>query len=152
MTPVGKIVKLLLALIAAGVIAAGLVGCQKDAAPAQPEAPKAAAPKTEPAKTETAKPAAPADSNAARKVEIRVTEEGYEPSPITLKKGEPVELTVTRTTDATCATEFVLDEHKIDQKLPLNEAVTIRFTPNESGELKYGCAMGKMISGRFKVE
>ena len=33
-----------------------------------------------------------------------------------------------------------------------NEAVTLRFTPSKSGELRYGCAMGKMISGVFVVQ
>ena len=36
--------------------------------------------------------------------------------------------------------------------LPLNERVLVRFTPDKSGELRYGCAMGQMISGVLTVE
>lgn len=143
MTPVGKIVKILLALTVAAALVAGLQGCKRDAppppAPAQPP-------------TLSEKAAGVAAPSGERVVAIKVTDNGFEPNPINLKKGEPVRLQVTRTTDNTCATEFVLDEHNINQKLPLNEAVAIRFTPDKTGELKYGCAMQKMISGRFVIE
>ncbi|MEN9797244.1 MAG: hypothetical protein RL653_940 [Pseudomonadota bacterium] len=89
---------------------------------------------------------------AEREIVLKVTAKGYEPSPVTLKKGEPVHLRVTRTTDRTCATEFVLDEHKLDVALPLDKEVSIRFTPGKGGTLKYGCGMDKMISGTFVVE
>jgi plastocyanin domain-containing protein len=95
--------------------------------------------------------AAPAPGGV-RKVAIQVTANGYEPSPIALRKDEPVELTLTRTTDETCATEIVLEEYGINTKLPLNQAVTVRFTPTKAGELRYGCAMGKMVSGVLQVQ
>jgi plastocyanin domain-containing protein len=87
-----------------------------------------------------------------RVVELSVTEKGYEPSPVTLTKGQPVKLVVTRKTDQTCATEVVMDGYDINTPLPLNQPVEIAFTPKESGQLVYGCAMGKMISGVFMVE
>lgn len=153
MNPVGKIVKLLLALTVAGVVALGLQGCEKQNT-AAPQAPAAAAPSPAAAPTAPPPPAAAEqkDAEGRRVVEIKVTNEGYVPSPVTLKQGEPVTVKVTRTTDATCATEFILDEHKINEKLPLNETITVQFTPQKSGELKYGCAMGKMMSGRFVIQ
>lgn len=147
MTPVGKIVKLFLALTVAAAVVAGFAGCKKE----QPNAPTAA-PATAPAPAEKTHAAAPVDTSKPREVEIKVTEDGFVPSPITLAKGQPVILKLTRTTDDTCATEFVLDEYNIHQKMPLNETVTVNFTPDKTGELKYGCGMGKMISGRFRVE
>jgi plastocyanin domain-containing protein len=96
---------------------------------------------------------APAASAAGpRVVELSVTEKGYEPSPVTLTKGQPVKLVVTRKTDQTCATEVVMDGYDINTPLPLNQPVEIAFTPKESGQLVYGCAMGKMISGVFMVD
>lgn len=138
MNPVGKIVKVLLAVIVSAALVYGLQGCKKDAptpSPAQP-------------------PTTSAQGSAADEqvIDLKVTEDGFVPSPITLKKGQPVVVRVTRQTDDTCATDFILDEYNIKQKLPLNETVTIRFTPQQTGELKYGCAMDKMISGRFKIE
>jgi plastocyanin domain-containing protein len=89
---------------------------------------------------------------AAQEVKMTVTENGFEPANVKVKKGEPVTLVITRKTDATCATEIVIDEHKVHTKLPLNETVKVTFTPNKSGKLKYGCAMGKMIGGVLTVE
>lgn len=101
--------------------------------------------KAEPAKAE-AKKAEP------RKVEINVTDNGFEPTPIKVKRGEPLKLVVTRKTDATCANRLVLDEGKIDAELPLNKPVELAFTPTKAGQIKYGCQMGKMIAGVLIVE
>ena len=139
---VSRIIKPLLALTLAAAVLSTTQGCTKDSKPAEPSAPAA----TAPAAAQPAKPGEP------RTIALSVTEKGYEPSPITLKKGEPVKLVVTRTTDQTCATEVVMDEHNINTPLPLNTPVEITFTPSKTGELRYGCAMGKMISGVFMVE
>ncbi len=98
------------------------------------------------AKGETAKAA------QAQEVKMAVTDEGFEPANVKVKKGQPVTLAITRKTDATCATEIVIDEHDVNTKLPLNKEVKVTFTPNKSGQLKYGCAMGKMIGGVITVE
>ena len=98
-------------------------------------------------------PAAPAPAAAAGKtIEMSVTDKGFEPAVVKVKKGEPVTLVITRKTDKTCATEIVIDEEKISTKLPLNKAVTVSFTPKKAGDMKYGCAWGKMIGGVLKVE
>jgi plastocyanin domain-containing protein len=85
-------------------------------------------------------------------VRLQVTDRGFEPGRVKVKRGEPLKLLVTRKTDETCAKELVLDEYGIHVKLPLNEEVAIAFTPTKSGELTYGCAMNKMISGVLAVE
>ncbi|MFE8601681.1 cupredoxin domain-containing protein [Archangium violaceum] len=136
-----KLIKPLLALTLSAAIL-GAQGCTKDSKPeSKPAEPSAAAP-AQPA----AKPGEP------RTIALSVTEKGYEPSPITLKQGEPVKLVMTRTTDHTCATEIVLEDYNINTPLPLNQPVEVAFTPNKTGKLVYGCAMGKMISGVFMVE
>jgi plastocyanin domain-containing protein len=92
-----------------------------------------------------------AEGPVQNRVEMALTEKGFEPQNLRVKKGEPVTLIITRKTDATCANEIVIDEHKINTKLPLNQPVTVTFTPTKSGELKYGCAMKNMIGGVIKV-
>ncbi|MCK6529389.1 cupredoxin domain-containing protein [Myxococcota bacterium] len=87
-----------------------------------------------------------------RTVEISVTTKGFEPSPIAVKVGEPLQLVVTRKTDTTCATSIVVPGYDIDQALPLNQPVTIQLTPKKTGELRYGCGMGQMIAGVLTVE
>ena len=84
-------------------------------------------------------------------VSMVITDKGFEPQNIQVKKGEPVTLRITRKSDASCATEIVIDEHRINTKLPLNQPVTVTFTPTKSGVLKYGCAMSKMIGGVIKI-
>lgn len=92
-----------------------------------------------------------AEGPLVSKVEMSVTEKGFEPQNIRVKKGLPVTLVITRKTDITCATEIVIDEHKIKTPLPLNKAVTVTFTPSKTGALKYGCAMNKMIGGVITI-
>jgi plastocyanin domain-containing protein len=141
-----KLIKPLLALtLAAAVLTAGQ-GCTKDSKPAEPAA------TAQPAKPSAEATAQPTKPGEPRTIALSVTEKGYEPSPITLKQGEPVKLVLTRTTDHTCATEIVLDEYNINTPLPLNQPVEVTFTPNKTGKLVYGCAMGKMLSGVFMVE
>jgi plastocyanin domain-containing protein len=85
-------------------------------------------------------------------VQMSVTSAGFEPQNIKVKKGVKTVLVITRKTDETCAKEIVIDEYKINTKLPLNKPVTVSFTPTKSGELHYGCAMDKMVGGVVTVE
>lgn len=84
-------------------------------------------------------------------IEVSVTGEGFVPASIRVKKGEKVRLAVTRKTERTCATEIVIKDLGINQKLPLNQAVAVEFTPTKTGNLRYACGMD-MISGVLVVE
>ena len=87
---------------------------------------------------------AAAKSNEPRTVNLTVTKKGFEPSNITVKKGEPLHLVVTRKTDQTCATSIDIQDVGIRKDLPLNKAVAIDFTPEKAGEIRYACGMGMM--------
>jgi plastocyanin domain-containing protein len=101
---------------------------------------------------QAARPAAAATvPNAGQAIEIQVTGDGFVPANIKVKKGQLVRLVVTRKTDRTCATEIVIRDQGINQKLPLNRPVTVEFTPSKSGQLRYACGMD-MISGVIVVE
>lgn len=76
-----------------------------------------------------------------RTFEIAVTEDGFEPSRVKVKKGEKVKFVVTRTTDRTCAKEIVMKQVGIEKPLPLGQPVTVEFTPAKSGEVRYACGM-----------
>ena len=84
-------------------------------------------------------------------IAITVTEKGFEPAVVHVAAGQPVRLLVTRKTDRTCAKEFVMAEHNINQPLPLDQPVEITFTPGKAGELRYACGMD-MFSGKIVVE
>ena len=84
--------------------------------------------------------------NGDRVVEMTVTDEGFVPSKVKVKKGEKVRFVVTRKTDSTCAKEIVIEEAAINQPLPLDKPVTVEFTARKSGEIRYACGMNH-ISG-----
>ena len=86
-----------------------------------------------------------------QRVSISVTDKGFQPPVVNVKAGSPVTLVVKRVEQRTCATELVLKEHGINQPLPLNEEVEITFTPTQSGDLTYACAMD-MYRGTIHVQ
>lgn len=83
-------------------------------------------------------------------VRITVTKNGYEPARVQATRGKPLTLVVTRTTDDTCATEILIPEANVSQDLPLGKPVTITFTPERTGELRYSCGMA-MFQGVIDV-
>lgn len=91
-------------------------------------------------------------AQAGGAIQMSVTDSGFEPDHIKAKKGVPLKLVITRKSEHTCATDIVIDEYDIHAKLPLNTPVTVAFTPNKSGELRYGCAMNKMVSGTLTID
>jgi plastocyanin domain-containing protein len=97
-------------------------------------------------------PAADAARTAPRVIEMKVTADGFEPAEVEVKRGQPVELRITRVVDATCAKDIVIPGAKVKAALPLNETVTVKFTPKKSGQLTYGCAMDQMVGGVLVVQ
>jgi plastocyanin domain-containing protein len=87
-----------------------------------------------------------------RAIEMKVDQSGFQPANVTVKKDQPVKLRVTRVTDETCATELLIDGTDIKAALPLNTPVEIAWTPTSAGEVKFGCAMDKMVGGVLLVE
>src|SRR5215813_946955 len=83
--------------------------------------------------------------NATQTATVEITDKGFEPSSLKLKAGVPAKVTFVRKTDETCAKEVVIKEYKINRKLPLNEPVTVEFTPRK-GEFTFACGMD-MIKG-----
>ena len=79
-----------------------------------------------------------------RRITLAVTEKGFEPDKVVVKKGEPVVLVFTRKVEKTCTKEVVIridDKQKLEKKLPLNKPVEIAVTFPKAGELAYACAM-----------
>jgi plastocyanin domain-containing protein len=89
----------------------------------------------------------------SEKLEIAITDKGFEPDKLEVRKGQPVELVFTRKTDQTCIKEVILDTgaKKIQKPLPLNKPVTIKTKFTKAGDLKYACNMN-MFSGTVTVQ
>lgn len=95
-------------------------------------------------------PAQAAEQKDAQTATVEITNKGFEPASLKLKAGVPAKVTFARKTDETCAKEVVVKEYDINRKLPLDEAVTVEFTPRK-GEFTFACGMN-MIKGKLIVE
>jgi plastocyanin domain-containing protein len=89
--------------------------------------------------------------SANSEVTVAVTDAGFVPAEVTVPKGKPVTLVMTRKTDQTCATEVVFASLNQRYALPLNQAVRIPLPTNEARTLDYACGMN-MISGKIIVQ
>ncbi|MBL8916891.1 MAG: cupredoxin domain-containing protein [Archangium sp.] len=94
----------------------------------------------------------PVKKPATRRIEMAVTTDGFVPHDVKVKANEPVTLVVTRKTDETCATEILIEGTDINAPLPLDKPVEVAWTPTKAGQVKFGCAMDKMIGGILLVE
>jgi plastocyanin domain-containing protein len=100
--------------------------------------------------TGEARPIRPARPRT-QEVTITLTDKGYQPLKVQLRRGIPARLTFIRKVEVTCATEVVIESYNISRKLPLNEPVVIEFTPVKAGELTYTCSM-KMVGGSISIK
>lgn len=92
----------------------------------------------------------PAKPARTQEVSIAVTEAGFVPSTVTVRKGVPIVLVVTRKTDQTCATQAVFPTIKKTVDLPLNKPVRVSLPAQSAGSLSYACGMG-MLHGEVVV-
>jgi plastocyanin domain-containing protein len=61
-------------------------------------------------------------------------------------------LSITRKTDTTCAKQIQVPTKKVNVDLPLNKTVTIALGKLEKGEIRFGCGMNMMESGKILVK
>ncbi|MBA3726353.1 MAG: cupredoxin domain-containing protein [Armatimonadetes bacterium] len=66
---------------------------------------------------------------------------GFSPSTISVKAGEPVRLTFD-TIEAGCATEVIFEKPKIRKALTNGQKTVVTFTPDEAGTYAFACPMG----------
>jgi plastocyanin domain-containing protein len=89
---------------------------------------------------------------AGKTIEIKVTEKGFEPKEINVKKGQPVTLSFLRTTDRTCIKAIDIPAEKVKGfELPLNKAVALTITPAKAGVEKFHCTAMAMGDGKIVV-
>ncbi len=81
---------------------------------------------------------------------VTVSDTSFDPARLTLRVGVPARVTFTRTSEKTCATSVVFASLNIRKDLPLNQPVTIEFTPSRTGEIAFACGMN-MLRGTVVV-
>ncbi|WP_437726812.1 cupredoxin domain-containing protein [Sorangium sp. So ce861] len=91
--------------------------------------------------------AAPA---GVKRVDIAVNDSGFSPSTIELKKGEPVVLRFTRTTQSECLKAIAIPDLKVEKDLPLNTPVEVAVTPEKEGKMVLQCWMA-MVKATINV-
>lgn len=74
---------------------------------------------------------------------------GYQPNAFTVRKGVPVKWIITSKSAYTCAASIRMPAYGIGTFLNAGENI-IRFTPTETGAVRFTCGMG-MYSGTFNV-
>ncbi len=85
-----------------------------------------------------------------QRARIEITEHGYSPGNVRLPRGIPAKITFVRLTDRTCGTEVVIKDFGINRSLPLNQPVTVTFTPKRTGSIVFACGMD-MMRGKLIV-
>ncbi|MEO8574915.1 MAG: cupredoxin domain-containing protein [Pyrinomonadaceae bacterium] len=82
--------------------------------------------------------------------QITVSSNGYEPSSVSVKKGEPIKLAFYRADADNCGGEVIIAKQNIKKKLAVGETVLVEFTPTEAGEIAFACGMD-MLRGKVVV-
>ena len=91
-----------------------------------------------------------AETLAKSTAKVTVTAQGFEPGTLTLPANSPARIVFTRTTNQTCATDVVFPDYGIKKALPLNQPVTVEFTPKK-GEIRFACGMN-MVKGKVVAQ
>ena len=92
----------------------------------------------------------PQQETSVQAVTVKVTDKGFQPDRIELKRGIPARLTFVREIEETCATSVMIPEFNLKRDLPLKEPVLLEFTPANAGAFDFTCGM-KMLSGKIVV-
>jgi plastocyanin domain-containing protein len=82
---------------------------------------------------------------------VAVTDDGFVPPIVTVAKGRPATLVITRKVEATCVTEAVFAKSGQKFDLPLNQAVRIPIATDAADTLRYACGMD-MYKGQVVVQ
>jgi plastocyanin domain-containing protein len=80
-----------------------------------------------------------------------VKKNGFTPSTIEVEKGYPLTLIFRRATKEGCGNKVVFPSLNISRNLPVGKNVTVKFTPDKTGDISFTCGMG-MMRGSIVVE
>lgn len=84
-------------------------------------------------------------------IEIVVENGVYTPAHIRAKRGETLVLKFLRKDPSPCAEKVIFDKLNLSVDLPVDNAVEVQVTPEETGEIEFTCQM-QMYRGSLMVE
>ncbi len=88
--------------------------------------------------------------NGKQEVTINLTDKGYDPAKIKIKKGVPVTVKLVTNDTYGCIRAFVVPSLNIQKVMPKTGEDSFEFTPTEAGTISFTCSMG-MYQGNFEV-
>ncbi len=91
------------------------------------------------------------NAKSVQSATVTLTDNGYQPASLKLRRGVPARVTFVRRIEETCGTEIALPAYNIRRALPLNQPVVVEFTPDKAGEFNFTCGMG-MLRGTVVVQ
>ena len=91
------------------------------------------------------------NAKSVQSATVTLTDNGYQPASLKLRRGVPARVTFVRRIEETCGTEIALPAYNIRRALPLNKPVVVEFTPDKAGEFNFTCGMG-MLRGTVVVQ
>ena len=114
---------------------------------------KSAAAQTQTSQTsDTAKTEENVTGDSTPKVQLLVTDKGYSPNVIRVKKGVMVELDITNPLDSSnCLSTFMIPDLNINNIKLKTGTTKLSFTSDKTGEYTFSCGM-KMFKGKIIVE
>lgn len=85
-------------------------------------------------------------------IKVEVTTAGFVPNSIDVAPGTDVTLEVTRKTEETCSKDIQVPSKQVGKTaLPLGKPVLVALGKLDQGEIKFGCGMDMMDSGKIHV-
>jgi len=84
-------------------------------------------------------------------VRISVSRKGFSPASINVEEGFPLTLIFKRKDKQGCGNKVVFPSLGITKTLPVGKPVTVKFTPEKSGDIAFTCGMG-MHKGNIVVQ
>ncbi len=91
-----------------------------------------------------------ASSATGRRAAITAGPEGYAPTSVDAKAGEPIVLVFTRTTKSPCLAEVAIPDLGIKKDLPMDTPVEIPVKLDKPGKVGFECGMS-MVKGTINV-
>ncbi|MEZ4302177.1 MAG: cupredoxin domain-containing protein [Polyangiaceae bacterium] len=104
-----------------------------------------------PAAAGSGEPSAVAETATGRVVEIKVTDNGFEPKVVEAKKGETVSLKFIRSTKSECLKAISIPSLKINKDLPMETPVIVNVPADKEGKIVFQCWMA-MVKGEIDVK
>lgn len=102
--------------------------------------------------TDTVKTEVNVTGDSAPKVQMLVTDKGYSPNVIRVKKGVMVELDITNPLDSSnCLSTFMIPDLNINNIKLKTGTTKLSFTSDKTGEYTFSCGM-QMFKGKIIVE